>query len=374
MGSKLGWQRTTGRHERQARTGEYHELVLHQATTDLRAVRWPLALWLVVLLADGLVLGLKLDRFIVDRDSADRIYLVFGAVGNVEMAFGWLIAARIIHADPIETTTAFWLTRPLSAGMLLVSKLLLTGALFLILPNAVAAGVAAAMASPARPCCTSRPSAWPWTPRCCCPSWPWLRSPEPAPLRAHRGGGRIAERRRSGRVPAAILLADEPDGAAHGSRDRLRLRRGSRDRDCRQPVPAGTPVPDPPYEANDGRRRGSHRSLLGIWNLWPWSFWTPTRFQPAAIAPGVFDAARVRLAFDSASLRRTDPSRGEIGVRGAFQVHGIPVGWVAHIQSGRSELRFATAPAVVVPGGPVSNAVPPLGIVWHAGRRRRLGI
>ncbi len=67
----------------------------------------------------------------------------------------------------------------------------------------------------------------------------------------------------------------------------------------------------------------------------------------------MFDAAPVRLDSTSTSLRRADPSRGEIGVRGTFQARGLPAGWVAHIQRGRGELRFATAPAVAIPGGNV---------------------
>jgi hypothetical protein len=94
-------------------------------------------------------------------------------------------------------------------------------------------------------------------------------------------------------------------------------------------------------------------AIVGIDSFWQWSIWEPTHFQPVAVDASVFDAAPVRLEFDLKSLRRADPSRGEIGVRGTFQAHGIPAGWVAQIQRGRGELRFATAPGIAVPGGNV---------------------
>jgi len=330
-------------------------LILHQIAKDLRAVRWPLALWLVVLIADGLVLGLKLDRFIVDADAADRIYLVFAAVGNAEMAFGWLIAARIIHADPIETTMAFWLTRPLSAGTLLVSKLLLIGALFLILPNAVATGVAAANGVGGPTLLHVAAERLAMDAALLLPIMVVAAVTRSLPhfaLTVVAAGLLSAVAAVAYRLPFSWLmsLTAQRTGLAIGSG---------------YVAAVGTVIAvSLCLLAHQFMTRRTRRTTVagaaaivlcfGIWNLWPWSFWTPTRFQPAAIDPGVFDAARVRLAFDSASLRRTDPSRGEIGVRGAYQVHGIPVGWVVHIQSGRSELRFATAPAVVVPGGTVS--------------------
>lgn len=330
-------------------------LILHQIAKDLRAVRWPLALWLVVLIADGLVLGLKLDRFIIDADFASRFWAAFPAVGYAEMAFGWIIAARIIQADPLDTTTAFWLTRPVSAGTLLVSKLLLIGALFLILPNAANTGVAAANGVAGL-------------------------------TLLHFAGERLI-------LDAALLLPVTVAAAVSRSLPQFALtvavaglmsvvaavafmlpfswlmapgsyREGLAVFSGRLVAVGAELAVSLGLLVHQYLTRRSTRTMLagaaaialffGIWNLWPWPLWAAARFQPAAVDAGVFDPATLRLEFDTASLRRTDTPRGEIEVRGTYQAQGIPAGLVAHILTGRGEMRFATAPAIAVPGGNVS--------------------
>jgi hypothetical protein len=331
------------------------KLVLHQVMNDLRAVRWPLALWLVVLIADGLALGLKVDRFVVDADSADLLYKIHMVVDGAEMAFGWIIAARIIQADPIDTTTAFWLTRPLSAGTLLVSKLVLIGTLFLIVPNAVATGVAAAngVGGPTLLHFAAERMA--------------LDAARLLPITVAAAVTRSLPQFALTLVAAALLAAVAAVASVLPFSWLIDVgpRRAGLAAISGRLVAVGSAIlfslclVAHQYLTRRTRRTviaGAAAILLffGIWNLWPWSFWAPTRFQLGPIDASAFEVAPVRLEFDLASLRRTDPSRGEIGVRSAYQVRGIPVGWVAHIQSGHSELRFATAPAVLVPGGNVS--------------------
>ena len=331
-------------------------LILHQIARDLRAQRGPLALWLALILAAGLFEGLGLDRFVLDRESASRLYMAALAVGYAGMAFGWFIAARIIQADPLDTTTAFWLTRPLPAWRLLVSKLLAITSLFLILPCAAATGVAAAngvrgdtLLHVAVQRATTDAALL-------------------LPITLMAAVTRDLPRFAFGMVAAAVLYAVAQLTALMPfswvaelsyRRDGLVIVSG------RLVAIGATIVGSLLLLAHQYVTRRTKRTMaigaaalvaiVGIAAFWPWSFWEPTHFQPAAVDAGVFDAARVRLEFDLESLRRADPSRGEIGVRGTFKAHGLPAGWVAHIQRGRGELRFATAPGVAIPGGNVST-------------------
>ncbi len=120
------------------------KLILHHAAKDVRAVRGPIALWLAVLLTDAAAQALAVDRFVTDATQLDRLMTVVPAAGMGLIAFGWLIAAMVVQADPLDSPSAFWLTRPLSPRALLGSKLLVILPLLLLLPAAAAGAVAAA--------------------------------------------------------------------------------------------------------------------------------------------------------------------------------------------------------------------------------------
>jgi hypothetical protein len=119
-------------------------LILHHALKDVRAVRGPLALWLAVLVADCAAQSLQVDRLVTDVNRVETLEGGLGVVGLCLVAFGWIIAAMIVQADPLDNPSAFWLTRPLSPSALLASKLLLVVPLFLLLPVVAATTVAGA--------------------------------------------------------------------------------------------------------------------------------------------------------------------------------------------------------------------------------------
>ena len=120
-------------------------LLLHQAMKDLRAERWFVAAWAAILLAVALIEGLKIDLTIT-RTGARGTEAVAAAFLLIALTIsrgvlGWLLAVRIVHADPVGDTNAFWLTRPLSRTMLMASKLGLLAVLFFVLPGLAAAVV-----------------------------------------------------------------------------------------------------------------------------------------------------------------------------------------------------------------------------------------
>jgi|WetSurMetagenome_2_1015567.scaffolds.fasta_scaffold63751_2 hypothetical protein len=119
-------------------------LILHHVLKDLRALRLPIALWLGVLAADVASQVLKLDRFVRDADQLTMLTTAWTLTGLGLMVFGWVLAAMIVQEDPLDSPSAFWLTRPLCWKGLLASKLLLAASLFLIVPAAGAAAISAA--------------------------------------------------------------------------------------------------------------------------------------------------------------------------------------------------------------------------------------
>jgi hypothetical protein len=112
---------------------------------DLRAQRWFVAGWAGVLLAVALIEGLKLDGAISGayapyQMNAVGVFFLIALTVSREV-LGWLLAVRIVHADPVGDTNAFWLTRPLSRTMLMASKLGLLAVLFFVVPGLAAAVV-----------------------------------------------------------------------------------------------------------------------------------------------------------------------------------------------------------------------------------------
>jgi hypothetical protein len=114
-------------------------IVLHQVRTDLLRLRWSLLVWSALLAAATLVPALKLDLLAPDRESAGRVLLAHTWLLNAVTVFGWVLATRVVHADPTDGTTAFWLTRPLPAARLAAAKLALVLGLFVAVPAALGA-------------------------------------------------------------------------------------------------------------------------------------------------------------------------------------------------------------------------------------------
>ncbi len=109
-------------------------LVLHLVQKDVRRSKWSLAFWLFV--AALPVLWGLLDALLSGKDA--HLHAVFL---NLYFRSTWvqallvILMAGILMRDELPaSTTAFWLTRPISKGTLLSAKALLMGFFLVLLP------------------------------------------------------------------------------------------------------------------------------------------------------------------------------------------------------------------------------------------------
>jgi len=106
---------------------------LHIVRKDLKQLRWLLLLWIALLIARVAAWSLGL----APRGGQEYEFLLQRSTGTIEsllllvLAF---VAARLVHGEALVGWNAFWLTRPYSRSSLLVAKLLLATAVFIMLP------------------------------------------------------------------------------------------------------------------------------------------------------------------------------------------------------------------------------------------------
>jgi ABC-type transport system involved in multi-copper enzyme maturation permease subunit len=106
-------------------------IVLHILRKDLRRVRVPLAVWLVLVALSFALIG----SAIKPQDSEAQAFFMTLSylVPLLQTVMLIVIIPLVIQEEPLAGTTAFWLTRPISRGTLLASKLLFT-LVVLVLP------------------------------------------------------------------------------------------------------------------------------------------------------------------------------------------------------------------------------------------------
>ena len=109
-------------------------LTWHIVKKDLRAFKWPLLLWTMLIVAKLLVgvtllnaAGTESPEWFARMDGMAKVLAAFECVSFV-------LAAALIQEDLLVGTKAFWRTRPISGGRLLRAKVLLLGSIFLMLP------------------------------------------------------------------------------------------------------------------------------------------------------------------------------------------------------------------------------------------------
>jgi hypothetical protein len=128
------------------------KLIVHHALKDLRAQRWLVAGWAAALLASCVIEGLKLDVWFTEpsapRSGPGSRVSILVVLAMTRTVLGWLLAIRIVHADPLDGADAFWLTRPMSPRMLLAAKAGLIGVLLGVIPGVCALVVFAANGVP----------------------------------------------------------------------------------------------------------------------------------------------------------------------------------------------------------------------------------
>ena len=112
-------------------------LTVHLARKDWRHSRLILCIWYPILVL-ALTLDQKIEMFLDERvalrnipspSAAELEYGVLALIGILAVSLDLLLRAaivsRLVHDDSTVGTTAFWLSRPVPAGRLLVSKAML---------------------------------------------------------------------------------------------------------------------------------------------------------------------------------------------------------------------------------------------------------
>ncbi|HWA29234.1 MAG TPA: hypothetical protein VG734_26525 [Lacunisphaera sp.] len=109
-------------------------LTWHIVKKDLRALKWPLGFWVLVIVAK-----LGIGAMLLNADGTEGVnwFLKMDILARMLAGFefvSFLLTAALIHGDPLVGTTAFWMTRPISGARLLRAKLCWLGLVFGLLP------------------------------------------------------------------------------------------------------------------------------------------------------------------------------------------------------------------------------------------------
>jgi hypothetical protein len=109
-------------------------LIIHQTLKDVRLLRWLLAAWVLLLVAiHGLVIFAGHAQQ-MDSQALYRMSVAETTFVALATAVFIVMGALLVQNDSPVSNTAFWLTRPLSAGSMLVSKLLFALVILVALP------------------------------------------------------------------------------------------------------------------------------------------------------------------------------------------------------------------------------------------------
>ena len=109
-------------------------LTWHIVKKDLRALKWPLLVWLLLIVAK---LGVGVAVLTSDGTEGVLWFMKMDILAKVLAGFEWVsfvLTAALIQEDMLVGTTAFWMTRPISGGRLLCAKVLSIGLVFGFLP------------------------------------------------------------------------------------------------------------------------------------------------------------------------------------------------------------------------------------------------
>lgn len=109
-------------------------LTWHIIKKDLRALQWPLLLWIALIVAK---LGVGVALLNADGTEGFDWFNKMDALAKVLSAFefvSFVLTAAIIQQDLMVGTTAFWMTRPISGARLLRAKLICISLVFIVAP------------------------------------------------------------------------------------------------------------------------------------------------------------------------------------------------------------------------------------------------
>lgn len=109
-------------------------LTWHIVKKDLRALKWPLLIWALIIVAKlGVGVMLLTADGTEDTDWLRRMDGMSKVLAALE-GVSFVLAAALVQQDLLVGTKAFWVTRPISGGRLLRAKLLTLLLVFGVLP------------------------------------------------------------------------------------------------------------------------------------------------------------------------------------------------------------------------------------------------
>lgn len=125
-------------------------LLAHHLKKDARHVRWLLALWIFLVLSEALLIGFG-SRAEPDDSAAQVAYqMITMFLPMLQFLLLVVIVPLLVQDEPLVGTTAFWFTRPIPRKLLLCSKAMFIGVVFVLFPVFVELAVMAANNVPLR--------------------------------------------------------------------------------------------------------------------------------------------------------------------------------------------------------------------------------
>jgi len=119
----------------------------HLVWHDIRALRLPLAAWLLVLLAHAAVMAF--GPGLIDPEARRSAIETFaGFLAGARLAFTMLLTVLLVQRDSPVGTTAFWLTRPIQPAVMAASKGCSAFLVLVLLPAAVSWSLVTALGLP----------------------------------------------------------------------------------------------------------------------------------------------------------------------------------------------------------------------------------
>jgi hypothetical protein len=122
-------------------------LIRHLVAHDLSRLRLVLFVWVILVAAGTLVQGGH-PLVAADRSLREAMTVVGSVIWLTQLLIGFAIVSFVVHAHPTVGTDAFWMTRPIPPGRLLLSKLLLIAVVLVFIPVISEAALLAAYRVP----------------------------------------------------------------------------------------------------------------------------------------------------------------------------------------------------------------------------------
>ena len=111
-------------------------LLAHLARTDLRQFRWPILLWIVLVVAETILIASR-PALGADVRHYANAGMLLGLLWWASQIGILLLVPLIVHGHAAVGTDAFWMTRPMPAPVVFASKVLLLGVVTVLLLCAV---------------------------------------------------------------------------------------------------------------------------------------------------------------------------------------------------------------------------------------------